>query len=274
MYMIGDEYLDQAASYLVRKGKDLAIETAASYFGGAPKRRRPTSKYRRSANYPNFKMNYRNRKRKALTQGQRGYARKSGFYGRFQGPFSQESKFLDVDVTDAIVATGGFVVDTLHVIAQGTTESQRIGRKVVISKIMFKYSFDLPLSTIIGNTADVLRLIIFVDRQCNGAAATITDILNEADVRSFRNLENSARFRILLDRTEQINATGSGDGAANDVAPTIRFRRWFKDCSIPIEFDSTTGAITEIKSNNISMLVVSDTGLVGFNAKVRLRYKG
>lgn len=206
---------------------------------------------------------------------QGGYIRKGGYYGRYNGPFAQETKFLDVTVSDAIVATGGLIIGTVNVIPQGTTESQRIGRKVVISKILFKYSFDLPSSATMTETSDIFRVILYVDKQCNGAAPAITDILVTANVRSFRALDNSDRFQILMDRTEAINATvGSGDGAANDSGITTRFRKFYKTCSIPIEYDSTSGVIAEIKSNNVGLCVLSEAGFVGFFGRIRLRYKG
>jgi len=50
---------------------------------------------------------------------------------------------------------------------------------------------------------------------------------------------------------------------------------WYSKCQIPLEFSSTTGAITEIRSNNLFLLAGCSTGgddLVNFLGTCRLRY--
>lgn len=236
-----------------------------------------TSK-KRARDAPGYRRRMRHARERPfkIPRKQTGYVRTSGFYGRYSGPFAQELKFLDVDVADTIIAAGGLIIDTVNVIAQGTTQSERIGRKVVISKILFKYTIDLPkAASSDGAESDIVRLIMYQDKQCNGAAAVLADILTAADPRAFRALDNVGRFTILMDRTEVLNPVSfAGNGTANDAGEVYRFRKFYQNCAIPIEFDSTTGAITEIKSNNIGILILSEKGNAGFEGKIRLRYKG
>lgn len=212
---------------------------------------------------------------------QRGFVRTGGNYGRYNpgggtGARFQELKFLDLTVDDAVIATGGTIAsNTVNIIAQGTTQSERIGRKVIIKKILWKLSLELPNSGSISAGTDTVRIILYQDLQCNGAAAVVTDILQSADVHSFRALDNSHRFRILMDKTQAINASyGAGNGTANDTGNVIRFWKFYKACAIPIEYSSTTGALTEIRSNNIGVLTISEKGLVGLSSFMRLRFEG
>ena len=64
--------------------------------------------------------------------------RQVGYYGRY-GPTRSELKFHDIDVDDVTVAAGMNVQTPLLKIGEGNGESQRVGRKVVIKKIGFRY---------------------------------------------------------------------------------------------------------------------------------------
>ena len=200
-----------------------------------------------------------------------GRTRVTGYYGRFgQGG---EKKFHDEDFDDAVVATGGTVIDSHIKIAQGTTESTRIGRKLTIRKINWRYDIRLPASGSTLNSTDTVRVILYVDHQCNGATAAVGDVLASADYQSFRNLANMTRFTILLDKTYNVNYNGGAYDGANDQYGAVTQSYTFqKSCNIPVEYSSTTGAITEIKSNNIGSLLISRDGFAGFASKFRFRF--
>ncbi len=210
--------------------------------------------------------------RRALGGWARGTLRTGGFYGRYSGS-GAEKKFLDLDVNDAVVATGGLVFNSINLIPQGTTESTRIGRKCTLTKVGWKMDIKLPGTTLNANTTDVVRVMMFLDKQCNGATATVTGVLESADYQSFNNLSNSSRFRTLMDRTYTVTAnSGGGDGTSNDFGEGLVTDTFYMNLNVPIEFDSTAGAITEIRSNNIGILVISKFGLAAFSSKVRVRF--
>ncbi len=205
-----------------------------------------------------------------------GRDRVGGYYGRYAGK-TGELKFFDVDLDDAVVATGGVVTDSMNKIAQGVTESQRVGRKCSIKSIYWKYRVDMPEVDEVAspNTTEQVRVILFLDKQCNGATATAAGILEEAgEVHSFRNLANQGRFTILHDKLTTMNWRTLASSSAGNVssAEVITEHVFYKKCNFPIEFDSTTGAITEIRSNNIGVLLVSKVGTGGFMSKMRLRF--
>ncbi len=207
----------------------------------------------------------------------RGYTRTSGYYGRY-APTGGELKFHDVDVDDAVIAQNGVIQNTgtINIIAQGTTESTRVGRKCVIKSILWKYNLGLVTSASL-TIKDTVRMIVYLDRQCNGATAAasgITGILLTDDYQSFLNLANSGRFKILYDKTHALNIVGGGgNGTANDSAPYHINRTFYKSCNIPLEFNSTAGALTEIRSNNIGIVTFSKEGSVSvLDSKIRLRF--
>ncbi len=204
-----------------------------------------------------------------------GVDRTGGFYGRYSGRDS-ELKFHDVNITDAIVAATGQITDSVNKIPQGVTESERVGRKCTLKSINWHWQATLPEVDAVMTPAgsDSLRLVVYLDKQCNGATAGVTDLLEAANWLQFRNLSNSGRFNFLMDKTVVLNYSGLASDGAGVVSQgdVLRDGSFYKSCNIPIEFSSTTGAIGEIRSNNIGILLISSAGLVGFDSKMRLRF--
>ncbi len=188
-----------------------------------------------------------------------------------------ELKFHDLDINDASVAANGTIAeDSVLTIAQGTTESERIGRKVIVKSISWRWNLLLSVATSSANVDETVRLILYQDKQTNGATATVTGILETDDYQSFNNLSNKSRFRTLMDRTYDLNATvGAGDGTTNTFGNWQVNDSVFLNVNIPIEYDNsaTTGAITTMRSNNIGVLILSKDGaLAVMDGKMRIRF--
>ncbi len=210
-----------------------------------------------------------------------GFSRTSGYYGRFsRTPHNQypEKKFHDLDVDDAQVAANGTIQTsgTIIVIPQGVTEKQRIGRKCIIKNINWRYTISIPEQDAQATPAsgDTVRVILYLDKQCNGATATAVGILESDNYQSFNNLANKQRFKILMDKTYTLNYAGlASDGAGVVSQAQVQLNdSFFKKCSIPIEYDSTTGAITEIRSNNLGIMLQGQNGSAKFESKMRMRF--
>lgn len=211
----------------------------------------------------------------------RGRDRTIGNYKRFGGLglIRPEQKFLDNDLVDADVSGTSSVISSLNVIPQGISSSERIGRKCTITKLNVRMQL-YPLGQLLGVAlydSIVVRVIIFIDKQTNGAAALGSDILTDTtDWMSYRRLSNVDRFTFLLDRTDVINFANFGYDVVNSLFVQDGggyFMKWKKTMSLPIEFSGVTGAITEIKSNNIGILLIAKTaGRVAMVGKSRIRY--
>ncbi len=217
------------------------------------------------------------RRRRAFVPGR---DRTAGFYGRYSGT-QPEKKFHDIDIDDAVVAINGTIAQvSCNVIAEGNGESNRIGRRVTVKNINWRFQVTLPTTAVAADTSDVVRVILYLDKQCNGAtavASTDAGILATDDFQSFNNLANSKRFRILMDRTyDLVSKAGSGRGSTDTLsyADDVISDTFFKKCNIPIEYDNsaTDGTITTIRTNNIGVLLLGRNGKAGFASKMRLRY--
>lgn len=205
----------------------------------------------------------------------KGYVRTGGYYGRFAGK-NAEKKFFDTTRASHIPAQAGTISNlSLNLIPQGTTESQRIGRKCVIKSLFIKGYILSNATSDENKTSDRMRIIVYQDKQCNGATAAVTDILETAAINSFRNLAESGRFKILKDKTYVTGSPGGSYNGTNDLwaAKYVNLRINFANLNIPLEFNSTTGAITEIRSNNIGILALSELGTpsqtLAYTARVR-----
>ncbi len=188
-----------------------------------------------------------------------------------------ELKFHDLDINDASVTQNGTIVeDSVLTIAQGTTESQRIGRKVIVKAIHWRWNLLLSVASNSANVDETIRLILYQDKQTNGATAAITDILESDNFQSFNQLANKSRFRTLMDRTYTLNAqVGAGDGTTNTFGNFQVNDSIFLNMNIPIEYDNsvTTGAIGSMRSNNVGVLILSKDGaLVVMDSKMRVRF--
>ncbi len=204
----------------------------------------------------------------------RGYARLAGYYSTS----TTELKFFDLDLDDAVVAIAGTVTDSINKIAQGTTEVQRNGRKCVVKSIEWRMRFFLPEFDAVATPAasDTIRVILYRDKQANGATAAVLDILETADFQSFYNLSNQNRFSVVCDKLVTLDyhslaSDGAGLVSGAEATHNLVYK---KAINMPLEFSDTTGAITEIRSNNLGVLLLSKAGLAGFESKIRLRFLG
>jgi len=213
------------------------------------------------------------RKRKRVQKSSFRKRSRRTFIGRRSGP--GELKFVDISVTDAVVATGGTIAESnLVLIPQGADESERVGRKCTATAIYMKAELILPDTTIVVNTQDVVRYILYVDHQTNGSAATVTDILHTAAWDSFRNLQNAKRFTFLVDKTLAIQSpSGCGTGQVGfQFGRAVRYLQLYKKLNLPLEYSGTAGTIDELTSNNIGLLTISSKGRCSLELQFRVRY--
>ncbi len=188
---------------------------------------------------------------------------------------SGELKFLDTAVDETTVPTGGTIETsgTVNVIAQAVGDSGRVGRKVVVRSIGWRYNLLLDGTTVVSAMQDTVRLILYQDKQCNKATAAVTDILASANYQSFNNLNNKGRFLVLHDNVLTVNASAAfGNGTTNSSASASANGSFFKKVNIPIEFSGANGTIGEITSNNLAVLAISQTGNADLDSIVRLRF--
>lgn len=191
--------------------------------------------------------------------------------------FNTENKFFDTIRGASSPTTSGTIVSpSLNLIAAGTKENERIGRKCTVHSVHLRGTVNMPTSSIPLN--ERIRVIIYCDKQNNGGAVavTTTDLLETASVNSFRNLSNSGRFNFLQDQTFTFNQqAGSGADTTTDTYPSVlKTFKWNKKLNLDLEFSDITGTLGELRSNNIGVFAISTNGLSVIEYTARLRFTG
>ncbi len=213
------------------------------------------------------------RSRRAITRSQaKALTRKLRPYVFRDKP---ELKFFDVAIADGVITTAGTTI-AVNLISQGTGESQRVGRKIIIKAIMLQGVLRLPGTTDGNKTCDVDRIMVIQDKQANKALATVADVLGSSpDILNYRELTNVGRFKVLKTIWRTVNSpAGAGDGTTNDFGQM--FKKWsiYIKTNIPIEFNAAAGAITEITTNNIFVLEISQAASIFSQWRCRIRFTG
>lgn len=211
------------------------------------------------------------------------YVRGGGYSGRMGGGivsgngYHAELKFKDTTFTDVISGTGevagaagsntGFVL-----IAEGTGPSERIGRSIVVKHLTLKGRLMYTASSGTDQGGAYYNMTVVLDKHANGAYPSFADVYETDEPDSHRNLENTPRFSILKVWRGIINAETSG---TSDVpSPVLKKFEFNRKLNMQVQYTSTTGAIAEIRQNNLFMVWVvkqaaSDQVNVDLNARVR-----
>lgn len=176
-----------------------------------------------------------------------------------------ELKAVDTVVNQAADTTGGVVL--LSGIARGDDINQRAGREVTLRSIECRFLGRVTAGTGIDQQH---RLLIVYDRQSNGAAPSVADVLVPANVLSPRNLENRRRFKVLYDRYFQLSA--SGESGSEKV---FKFYRRLRH---PMVFNAgNAGTVSDITSGALYAVILGSQAAGAtagnINGRVRVRYE-
>lgn len=266
----------------------------------------------RQVNYRGYrsKMRFANRKRNGFYR----YNRKPWIYPlrarRGNGAYGKkELKWFDTSNAGNVSSLGSDVVlaSTLNMSA-GVSGEQRIGRHITLESMYVDAVLTLAKSQGTNNetpnayqgvdkSVGWCRFIVYLDMQHNGAmvAPSIDDILQDyntppaQNISAYNNLNNSDRFRILLNKRIKLRAQSGGLGVrevgtpdptsfqvAGFSAPDV-YRKRFKIPGVKglrIEYAGNTTGLAEIKSNNIGIYVLGASAPIGWDFSVRTRFYG
>ncbi len=211
-----------------------------------------------------------------------GRYRRSGFYGRYNKSPGVELKFHDISTgldVNPVPTAGAFVQTSWNLIPQDVTEDGRIGRKCTIHSVMLRGAvrYNEVDAAATPPPADLVRILVYLDTQCNGAVANATALLVNDAITSPNNLSDSGRFKTLWDKFVVMNFNGLASDGAGVVSAgeNMRYFSMYKKVKIPLQFSGATGAIAEIRSNNIGCMVISaQAGCQITNSIIRLRFEG
>jgi len=171
---------------------------------------------------------------------------------------SIELKYLNPTAAsdDTLFVSGG-TVHTLNAIAQGDTASQRAGALVNMVSIeglvnVCGCNDASPPVVLSGGFFGLVRFMLIWDKQTNGAAPGVTDVLIAADGLSPKNPLKSQRFQIIYDQTRDL---GAGQYSGSDGTATFRIPKiWLNKAT---QYSGTGGAVTDINTGGLFALMIS-----------------
>lgn len=206
---------------------------------------------------------------------QDGRHRTSGYYGKYNNPNrdDNELKYHDAPINNVLIDNTPEIMVQCNLIPEGTTEKTRIGRKCCLKSIKIDAIMRFTPSATTEGSASCKMALVY-DMQANGAAASVADVFTGGDMRICQpQLFNNDRFRILKVWKMNFNC-GAHDGT---VFGTVeKWWKYYRRLDIPLQFSADTGAITEIKSNNL--FIMASTGssdsddAINVYGNVRLRF--
>jgi len=179
--------------------------------------------------------------------------------GRFRKPVSYktvkklinknvEYKFKDTTVVDTDIAA---TLRLLNGMQQGDTPSARDGRKITVKSI----EIDGLVKAV--DEPNMSRHMLVYDKQANGAAPVVTDILDSSSVYGLRNLDNRSRFIILWDYKIPLPM---GEREVNNRE--YRKLKYYKRHNLQTIYNSgNAGTIADISTGALYYLSISDTVL-------------
>lgn len=209
----------------------------------------------------------------------RGQTRAGGIYGRFQ-PSGPELKYFDNDLnltTINLATAGGTLIEDslLCGIQQGSGANQRIGRKIIVKRLSFRMFVNYKAAD--DAPADnIFRIIIYLDKQANGASTNWQTIFASQSVFAFNNLERKDRFTILKDFFFKVSPIPYYDSTSNTTLTNIKttLLKGNIKLNLPIEYSGSTNNVADMVSNNIGIFggVLLNGVVNDIDGIVRIRY--
>ena len=195
--------------------------------------------------------------------------RSGGF--SFTSTGGKELNFVDTAFNQPNVSTTASIT-LLNGLAQGTTASTRIGRRIQMKSVearMFVFSDTLTLGC-------VTRFALVLDKQANAAAPAFTDIYDSASSIALRNISNKARFWVLWD-SGLLPIIGNVTTAGQGTDSSYKVMEFYKRINIPVQYNAgTAGTVGDIQTNALYFVAIGDTASGTADARlfgnIRVRY--
>ncbi|WP_445779478.1 hypothetical protein [Shewanella sp.] len=193
-----------------------------------------------------------------------------------------EKKWFDTSISATTLDTTGTILSpSINLVDEGNNANQMAGRKIVVTRVQMR--------VILNNTSDadslgnlnsssIYRLVIALDKQCNGSTPSVLALFLNNNIRTFNNLAQSRRFQILKDETGNFEGMISYNSSVNNpITPnTKKYFEIYLKCFLPIMFEDQAGAnraLGEVISNNIFVCGFSDNSNVSATYTCRIRYQ-
>lgn len=170
-----------------------------------------------------------------------------------------EYKIKDYNPGGSVNVTNVGTVVLLNGIATGDLETTRDGNSILLKSILLRYS----ITRHINNHGETWRVMLVQDRQSNGVAPAVTDILETAHPLSPLNDKNTNRFNILHSRMGTF--TSSREDSTTDQ---------FKKLDFHTKYIGADATQSSVGYNGLYILYVGShaTEYPTINYRTRIRY--
>ncbi len=165
-----------------------------------------------------------------------------------KGLVNVEFKEVNTQRTATALSTS-IAISHVSGIAQGDTKIARGGNKVRFKSLHWRGFITMNASA----TTTMVRLMIILDKQVNGAVFTIGDLLEDATagdaIISPRDIDNQNRFTVLSDKTYKLTDNGGNQLVQFNV---------YKKINLPVRYDGTTANVGDLTSNGLFLVSFSN----------------
>lgn len=191
---------------------------------------------------------------------------------RQYGSVPLEKKYIDVAQATYACSTAGSVT-YISGTGTGDDDSSRDGRQIFAQSIQV-HGIVQPED----DTTDPCysRVLIVLDRQPNGALATIANIFASATSTSFMNLNYRDRFVILAEWSGVIGKVSTAAQSAIAGSPTVQHVKLYKDLNdLRITYAGTTASIADASTNALLLVTIGNIAAgaaANLVAGVRMRF--
>lgn len=173
---------------------------------------------------------------------------------------TDEEKNVDVVTNTTITAAQATAsLALLNGIDDGATSTTRVGRKVILTSLSWRWVGSLA-ATSAGSSG--LRMLIVYDKQANATAPLATDILQVDTIYSLMNLSNGKRFKILVD--ELVTCVGTQGPQSWNLKGYLKFEKPTKGIpGLEMTFNNnSTNTITSITTGSVYALFYQDGNII------------
>lgn len=164
-----------------------------------------------------------------------------------------------------IPTSGSTLALGLEGIIQGTSDSTRTGNMIHTKSLATRLSFS-------DSSCGWVRVTLVWDHQCNGTLGSVTDVFTAAAPDSTFNANTvrghgGGRFTIVDDRVLTVQPTVSG------ATTFVQYNHvWKKPASATVVYNASTGAVTDLTSNNCFIVAISNNGTIDCGGQVQWEY--
>lgn len=161
-----------------------------------------------------------------------------------------EFKEANAQANGTSITNSGLIVQVTN-IAQGSSRTQRDGAQIKIVSWLLNIIITMDSTTIPEQS---MRIMLVQDKQTNQAIYTIANLLEDAttgdNLVSPLNLDNKFRFKVYYDKLWCMDTAR---------ARTHCIKIYKKDLNIKIRYDASVPDITDLTSNSLSIVLISNT---------------